>query len=188
VKLSPKEYELLRLLVQHAGQVLTHRFLLQELWDELPNPQYLRVYVRQLRQKIETYPERPQYLMTERSRVADLAAGLQSSGRGISGTPGDFKTLLLPAVLPILSARVSSAHGSSRAGRGSERAGVPPRVGNRDRARRRHFWRAWLNRILIAATSVALQRSFSRAPFRSGDRWACEVYLSSCQQRGYALG
>jgi two-component system KDP operon response regulator KdpE len=65
VKLSPKEYELLRLLVQHAGKVLTHRFLLQELWDDPPDPQYLRVYVRQLRQKIETDPERPQYLMTE---------------------------------------------------------------------------------------------------------------------------
>jgi two-component system KDP operon response regulator KdpE len=65
VKLSPKEYDLLRLLVQHAGKVLTHRFLLQELWDEPPDPQYLRVYVRQLRQKIERDPERPQYLMTE---------------------------------------------------------------------------------------------------------------------------
>jgi two-component system KDP operon response regulator KdpE len=65
VKLSPKEYDLLRLLVQHAGKVLTHRFLLQELWDEPPDPQYLRVYVRQLRQKIETDPERPQHLMTE---------------------------------------------------------------------------------------------------------------------------
>jgi two-component system KDP operon response regulator KdpE len=65
VKLSPKEYDLLRLLVQHAGKVLTHRFLLHELWDEPTDPQYLRVYVRQLRQKIETDPERPQYLMTE---------------------------------------------------------------------------------------------------------------------------
>jgi two-component system KDP operon response regulator KdpE len=65
VKLSPKEYELLRLLVQHAGKVLTHRFLLQELWDEPTDAQYLRVYVRQLRQKIESDPERPQYLMTE---------------------------------------------------------------------------------------------------------------------------
>jgi two-component system KDP operon response regulator KdpE len=65
VKLSPKEYDLLRLLVQHAGKVLTHRFLLEELWDEPPDPQYLRVYVRQLRQKIETDPERPQYLKTE---------------------------------------------------------------------------------------------------------------------------
>src|SRR5262245_14862048 len=65
VKLSPKEYELLRLLVQHAGKVLTHRFLLQQLWDEPTDTQYLRVYVRQLRRKIEADPERPQYLLTE---------------------------------------------------------------------------------------------------------------------------
>ncbi len=65
VKLSPKEYDLLRLLVQHAGKVLTHRFLLNELWDTTTDPQYLRVYVRQLRQKIEDDPERPRYLLTE---------------------------------------------------------------------------------------------------------------------------
>jgi two-component system KDP operon response regulator KdpE len=65
VKLSPKEYDLLRLLVQHAGKVLTHKFLLHELWDELTDAQYLRVYVRQLRQKIEVDPERPQYVLTE---------------------------------------------------------------------------------------------------------------------------
>jgi two-component system, OmpR family, KDP operon response regulator KdpE len=65
VKLSPKEYELLRVLVQHAGKVLTHKFLLRELWDDLTDAQYLRVYVRQLRQKIEPDPERPQYILTE---------------------------------------------------------------------------------------------------------------------------
>ena len=65
VKLSPKEYDLLRLLIQNAGKVLTHRFLIQELWHEPTDPQYLRVYVRQLRQKIEANPERPQYIMTE---------------------------------------------------------------------------------------------------------------------------
>jgi two-component system KDP operon response regulator KdpE len=65
VRLSPKEYDLLRLLVQHAGKVLTHRFLIQELWNEPADPQYLRVYVRQLRRKIEADPERPQYVMTE---------------------------------------------------------------------------------------------------------------------------
>ena len=65
VKLSPKEYELLRVLVQHAGKVLTHKFLLGELWDPLTDAQYLRVYVRQLRQKIEADPERPQYVLTE---------------------------------------------------------------------------------------------------------------------------
>jgi two-component system KDP operon response regulator KdpE len=65
VKLSPKEYDLLRVLVQHAGKVLTHRFLLGELWDVLTDAQYLRVYVRQLRQKIEADPEQPQYILTE---------------------------------------------------------------------------------------------------------------------------
>jgi two-component system, OmpR family, KDP operon response regulator KdpE len=65
VKLSPKEYDLLRLLVQHAGKVLTHRFLLKELWNEPTDSQYLRVYVRQLRRKIEADPERPQTIMTE---------------------------------------------------------------------------------------------------------------------------
>jgi two-component system, OmpR family, KDP operon response regulator KdpE len=65
VKLSPKEYDLLRVLVQHAGKVLTHKFLLGELWDELTDAQYLRVYVRQLRQKIEADAERPQYVLTE---------------------------------------------------------------------------------------------------------------------------
>lgn len=65
VKLSPKEYDLLRLLVQHAGKVLTHRFLLGELWDDQTDAQYLRVYIRQLRQKIEGDPEQPHYILTE---------------------------------------------------------------------------------------------------------------------------
>ena len=76
IKLSPKEYDLLRALVQHAGKVLTHKFLLKALWDDTTDPQYLRVYVRQLRRKIETDPERPHYLLTEtgigyRFRAAD---------------------------------------------------------------------------------------------------------------------
>ncbi len=65
IKLSPKEYDLLRLLVQHAGKVLTHKFLIGELWDETVDAQYLRVYVRQVRRKIEADPERPQYILTE---------------------------------------------------------------------------------------------------------------------------
>jgi two-component system, OmpR family, KDP operon response regulator KdpE len=65
VKLSPKEYDLLRVMVQHAGKVLTHKFLLNELWSVPIDPQYLRVYVRQLRQKIEPDPTRPQYILTE---------------------------------------------------------------------------------------------------------------------------
>lgn len=64
-KLSPKEYELLRLFVLHAGKVLTHDFLLNQVWGPGTDPQYLRVYVRQLRQKIETHPDRPTYVTTE---------------------------------------------------------------------------------------------------------------------------
>jgi two-component system, OmpR family, KDP operon response regulator KdpE len=75
VKLSPKEYDLLRVLVQHAGKVLTHRFLLKELWDELTDAQYLRVYVRQLRQKIEADPERPQFVQTETGIGYRMRAG-----------------------------------------------------------------------------------------------------------------
>jgi two-component system KDP operon response regulator KdpE len=65
IKLSPKEYDLLRILVQHAGKVLTHRFLLSQLWTDLTDAQYLRVYVRQLRQKIEADPEQPRYILTD---------------------------------------------------------------------------------------------------------------------------
>ena len=59
VKLSPKEYDLLRLFVQHAGKVLTHNFLLKELWGPTADSQYVRVYVRQLRQKDRAAPGLP---------------------------------------------------------------------------------------------------------------------------------
>lgn len=65
IKLSPKEYEILRVLVQHAGKALTHRFLLDRVWGDTTDVQYLRVYVRQLRQKIERLPDQPQYIITE---------------------------------------------------------------------------------------------------------------------------
>ncbi|MFJ5370860.1 response regulator transcription factor [Bosea sp. CER48] len=65
VKLSPKEYDILRALVQHAGKVLTHRHLLKEVWGGNEDVQYLRVYIRQLRQKIEPVPEQPFYITTE---------------------------------------------------------------------------------------------------------------------------
>lgn len=76
VKLSPKEYDILRILVQHAGKVLTHRFLLEHVWDSQTDVQYLRVYVRQLRQKIERTPDQPQYILTETGvgyRLADAS-------------------------------------------------------------------------------------------------------------------
>src|SRR5262249_22186685 len=66
IKLSPKEYDILEQLVIHAGKVLTHRHLLREVWrDESVDPQYLRVYVRQLRQKIEADPSTPRHVLTE---------------------------------------------------------------------------------------------------------------------------
>jgi two-component system KDP operon response regulator KdpE len=66
VKLSRKEYEILRELVVHAGKVLTHGHLLKTAWGgENVDVQYLRVYVRQIRQKIESAPDRPAYIVTE---------------------------------------------------------------------------------------------------------------------------
>jgi two-component system KDP operon response regulator KdpE len=65
VRLSPKEYELLCLLVQYAGKVVTSAFIMKRLWTEATEPQYLRVLVRQLRKKIEPAPERPSYILTE---------------------------------------------------------------------------------------------------------------------------
>jgi two-component system KDP operon response regulator KdpE len=65
VKLSPKEYDILRMLVAHAGKVLTHRMLMSEVWGGETDIQYLRIYVRQLRQKIEADPERPRHIITE---------------------------------------------------------------------------------------------------------------------------
>jgi len=65
VKLSPREYDLLRLFVAHAGKVLTHRFILREVWGGEGQIQYLRIYIRALRHKIESIPEQPQYILTE---------------------------------------------------------------------------------------------------------------------------
>jgi two-component system, OmpR family, KDP operon response regulator KdpE len=67
VKLSPKEFDLLRHLVAHAGKVVTHRQLLQEVWGsaQAAEVQYLRVFIRGLRQKLEPDPTRPTHLTTE---------------------------------------------------------------------------------------------------------------------------
>jgi two-component system, OmpR family, KDP operon response regulator KdpE len=65
-KLSPKEYDILRQLVIHAGKVLTHKHLLREVWGPAAaDVQYLRIYIRQLRQKLEADPERPRLILTE---------------------------------------------------------------------------------------------------------------------------
>lgn len=67
VKLSPKEYDLLRLLVQHAGKVVTQRQILQQIWGpaHVEDTQYLRVYIGQLREKLEDDATRPALIATE---------------------------------------------------------------------------------------------------------------------------
>jgi two-component system KDP operon response regulator KdpE len=67
VLLTPKEYRLLQLLAQHAGNVVTHQFLLKEIWGSphLNDTHYLRIFMRKLRQKIETDPTQPRMLLTE---------------------------------------------------------------------------------------------------------------------------
>ena len=67
VKLSPKEYDVLRVLVTHAGKVLTHQQLLRQVWGPgyEQETHYLRVHIGQLRQKIEQDPAQPRYIVTE---------------------------------------------------------------------------------------------------------------------------
>ena len=80
IKLTPKEYDLLHLLTRHAGRVLTHQFILKTVWGSahVEDAQYLRVFMRRLRQKIERDPSMPRLLTTEtgvgyRLAVADDA-------------------------------------------------------------------------------------------------------------------
>jgi two-component system KDP operon response regulator KdpE len=66
VHLSPKEYDLLAELVRHAGKVLTHKHLLRAVWGPAyDDAQYLRVFMRQLRRKLEADPARPVHILTE---------------------------------------------------------------------------------------------------------------------------
>ncbi len=65
IRLSPIEFSMLQLLVAHAGKVLTHRQILREVWGSAEDVQYLRVYIRQLRRKLEADPERPRHIVTE---------------------------------------------------------------------------------------------------------------------------
>lgn len=67
VKLTPTEYDLLKYMIEHAGKVLTHRMLLQEVWGlaYAEQAQYLRVFVGQLRKKLEKDPTRPQFIRTD---------------------------------------------------------------------------------------------------------------------------
>ncbi len=67
IHLTPIEYKLFAALIQHRGKVLTHRQLLREVWGaaHVESPQYVRIYMRSLRRKIEDDPSRPRYLLTE---------------------------------------------------------------------------------------------------------------------------
>jgi len=67
VRLTPKEFELLRYLVAHAGKPVTHRELLQAVWgpDHGDEPEYLRVFINQVRKKIEPVPAKPRFILTE---------------------------------------------------------------------------------------------------------------------------
>lgn len=76
IKVTPTEYALLRLLIQHAGRVLTHRQILKEVWgpEYMDETHYLRVYFAQLRQKLEDDPTRPELILTEPGVGYRLAA------------------------------------------------------------------------------------------------------------------
>jgi two-component system KDP operon response regulator KdpE len=67
VKLTPTEYDLLKYMIEHAGKVLTHRMLLQAVWGQayVDQAQYLRVFVGQLRKKLEKHPTRPRFILTD---------------------------------------------------------------------------------------------------------------------------
>jgi two-component system KDP operon response regulator KdpE len=80
VTLSPKEYRLLQILAQHAGNVVTHNTLMKEVWGvrHLDNSHYLRILVRRLRGKIETNPKQPQILISELGVGYRLASGSEA--------------------------------------------------------------------------------------------------------------
>ena len=64
IRLSPTEFAILRLLVLYAGQVLSHEQVLREIWSHRRNIDYLRVYMRQVRKRLEVDPANPQYIVT----------------------------------------------------------------------------------------------------------------------------
>lgn len=84
VHLTPNEFRLLAVLVKHAGMVMTHRQLLKEVWGPGSGQEnhYLRVYMNQLRQKVEADPTRPQHLLTE----TGVGYRLQASGKVDAGS------------------------------------------------------------------------------------------------------
>jgi two-component system, OmpR family, KDP operon response regulator KdpE len=92
VKLTPTEFELLLQLMLHAGKVLTHRNLLRSVWgpEYGEEADYLRVYVRQLRRKVELSPSDPQYILTE------PGVGYVFQAQVFIEDQGELKPLTLP--------------------------------------------------------------------------------------------
>src|SRR3974390_1518254 len=84
--LTPKEYRLLQVLAQHAGNVVTHQHLLKEVWGSIHvhDTHYLRIFVRKLRQKIEPHPDSPKILVTE------LGVGYRLVQSGTEGDAGSW--------------------------------------------------------------------------------------------------
>jgi two-component system KDP operon response regulator KdpE len=85
VKLTKIEFDLLAILVRNAGKVLTHRYLLKEVWGPyaVDEPHYVRVFMANLRKKLERNPSRPEYLLTEqgvgyRLKVDEITGGIRS--------------------------------------------------------------------------------------------------------------
>jgi two-component system KDP operon response regulator KdpE len=86
VHLTPNEYRLLTVLVKHAGMVMTHPQLLREVWGpgSAQEHHYLRVYMNQLRQKLEKDPSRPRYLLTETGVGYRLATDVDGAAAPLS--------------------------------------------------------------------------------------------------------
>jgi two-component system KDP operon response regulator KdpE len=96
LSLTPKEYRLLQVLAQHAGNVVTHQQLLREVWGttHMQDTHYLRIFVRKLRQKIEPRADSPRILVTELGvgyRLAQSAGDAESASPAAAVTPANYE-------------------------------------------------------------------------------------------------
>jgi two-component system KDP operon response regulator KdpE len=94
LNLTPKEYRLLQVLAQHAGNVVTHQHLLRDVWGSMheQDVHYLRIFVRKLRQKIEPDPTSPRILVTELGVGYRLAQPGEAEANGGTGDPARIET------------------------------------------------------------------------------------------------
>ena len=95
--LTPKEYRLLQILAQHSGNVVTHQFLLREVWgnEHVDDTHYLRIFVRKLRRKIEADPTQPRILLTELGvgyRLASNETSPAATPASAAGAAGNGST------------------------------------------------------------------------------------------------